>query len=55
MKEFKVYIGLTEDNMIQVYHGGLKNTSEAETFPIQHINNMGVTVPTRYIKVEPLA
>ncbi|EAU90900.2 Mei4-dependent protein 6 [Coprinopsis cinerea okayama7 len=55
MKEFKIYIGMTEDNMVQVFHGGLKNNADPETFEIKHINAAGIPVPTRYVKIEPIA
>ncbi|KAJ3515933.1 hypothetical protein NMY22_g14321 [Coprinellus aureogranulatus] len=55
VKEFKVYVGLTPDNMTQVLHSGLKNNTEPETFNITHVNSAGVPVPTRYVKVEPLS
>ncbi|KAH6897548.1 Mei4-dependent protein 6 [Coprinopsis sp. MPI-PUGE-AT-0042] len=55
MKEFKISIGTSEDHLVQVLHGGLKNSPEAESFEIRHVNSMGVSVPTRYIKIEPLA
>ena len=55
MKEFKISIGTSEDRLVPVLHGGLKNTSDAESFEIRHVNSMGVSVPTRYIKIEPLA
>ncbi|KAF6763348.1 Mei4-dependent protein 6 [Ephemerocybe angulata] len=55
VKEFKVYVGLTEDSMTQVLHAGLKNNVEPETFDITHINSSGVVFPTRYVKIEPLS
>jgi muskelin len=55
MKEFKISIGTSEDHLVQVLHAGLKNTAEAESFEIRHVNSMGVAVPTRFIKIEPLA
>ncbi|KAI0949078.1 hypothetical protein AcW1_008781 [Taiwanofungus camphoratus] len=55
MKEFKVYIGLTEDNMTEVLHSGLKNDSIPETFSIRHANNAGVCFPTLYVKIVPLS
>ncbi|TFY55491.1 hypothetical protein EVJ58_g8218 [Rhodofomes roseus] len=55
MKEFKVYVGMSEDNMTEVLHAGLRNDSGKETFSIRHSNNAGVCFPTRYVKVMPLS
>jgi hypothetical protein len=55
MKDFKVYVGITEENLVEVLHGGLKNDTTAETFPIRHVNNAQVCFPTRYVKVVPLS
>jgi hypothetical protein len=54
VKEFKVYVGLTEESMTQVIQSGLKNTTESETFDVRHANKAGVVFPTRYVKIEPL-
>jgi len=37
LKEFKVFGGISPDNMIEILHAGLRNDDEAETFPV---NNM---------------
>lgn len=55
MKDFKVYVGITEDNLVEVLHGGLKNDTTSEAFPIRHINNAQVCFPTRYVKIVPLS
>ncbi|KAJ3783538.1 Muskelin N-terminus-domain-containing protein [Lentinula aff. detonsa] len=55
MKEFKVYIGITPENMTQVLHSSLKNDSIRETFSIRHHNSAGRCFPTRFIKIEPLS
>jgi len=55
MKEFKVFVGLTEDNMTEVLHAGLKNDSVQETFSIRHIDRAGIFLPTRYVKIIPLS
>lgn len=55
MKDFKVYVGITEENLVQVLHGGLKNDTTAEAFPIRHVNNAHVCFPTRYVKIVPLS
>ncbi|KAJ2926627.1 hypothetical protein H1R20_g10465, partial [Candolleomyces eurysporus] len=54
-KEFKIYVGLTEERMTQVIQSGLKNTTEPETFDVRHANEAGVVFPTRYVKIEPLS
>jgi hypothetical protein len=55
MKEFKLYVGMNDDNMSEVLHSGLKNDSMPETFPIRHVNLAGVCFPTRYVKIVPLS
>ena len=55
MKEFKLYVGLSEDNMTEVLHTGLKNDATAETFYIRSVNQAGLAFPTRYVKIEPLS
>jgi hypothetical protein len=39
LKEFKVYGGLTPNNMTELLHSGLKNDSEKETFALKHKAN----------------
>ncbi|KAL1924690.1 uncharacterized protein VTP21DRAFT_4344 [Calcarisporiella thermophila] len=53
LKEFRVYGGLTPDNMNELLHSGLKNDCEPETFPLKHMAN-SVIVPCQYIKIVPL-
>ncbi|KAH9944718.1 Muskelin N-terminus-domain-containing protein [Amylocystis lapponica] len=55
MKEFKIFMGLTEDNMAEVLHAGLKNDSFPETFSVRFMNRAGVCFPTRYVKIVPLS
>ncbi|EED81562.1 predicted protein [Postia placenta Mad-698-R] len=55
MKTFKVYVGQTEDNMIEAISGALKNDPEKETFSIRHRNSAGIFFPTRYIKIVPIS
>ncbi|KXN90804.1 Muskelin [Leucoagaricus sp. SymC.cos] len=55
MKDFKVYVGITEDNLVEVLHGGLKNDTTPEAFPMRHVNNAQVCFPTRYVKIIPLS
>ncbi|KAJ3076625.1 Muskelin 1, intracellular mediator containing kelch motif [Podochytrium sp. JEL0797] len=52
MREFKIYGGLTPDNMTELLHAGLRNDSEAETFSLKHKMN-GVVFPCQYIKIAP--
>ncbi|KAL4244322.1 CTLH complex component protein [Abortiporus biennis] len=54
MKEFKVYVGASEENMTEVLHSGLKNDHLPETFNIQSVNQEGVTFPTTFVKIVPL-
>lgn len=55
MKEFRLLVGTSEDNMIQILHAGLKNDSIPETFTLRHDNQAGVSFPTRYIQIVPLS
>lgn len=55
MKEFKIFVGLSADNMIEILYAGLKNDNAAETFSIRSTNQEGLTFPTRYIKIQPLS
>ncbi|KAF9028988.1 hypothetical protein BDZ89DRAFT_1065702 [Hymenopellis radicata] len=55
MKEFKVYIGMSEDNMTEVLAANLKNDIIPETFSIRHTNRSLVEFPTRYVKIVPLS
>ena len=55
MKEFKLYVGLSEDNMTEVLHTGLKNDVHPETLNIRCVNQAGLTFPSRYVKIEPLS
>ncbi|KAF8828701.1 hypothetical protein HHX47_DHR3000327 [Lentinula edodes] len=54
MKEFKVYVGMTPENMTEVLHSSLKNDPIRETFSIRHHNSTGHCFPTRFVKIEPL-
>ncbi|KAI9504610.1 Muskelin N-terminus-domain-containing protein [Coemansia spiralis] len=53
LKEFKVYGGMTEDNMIELLYSGLRNDSEAETISLKQKLN-GFYIPCQYIKIQPL-
>ncbi|KAF9236343.1 Muskelin N-terminus-domain-containing protein [Melanogaster broomeanus] len=55
VKEFKLYVGLAPDHMIQALHAGLKDDAVPETFAITHVNRDGVPFPTRFIKIVPLS
>ncbi|KAK7049330.1 hypothetical protein VNI00_005931 [Paramarasmius palmivorus] len=55
MKDFKIYVGMTRDQMVQVLHGSLKNDSIPETFSLKHIDDSGLWFPTRFIKIVPLS
>ena len=55
MKDFRVYVGITGENFVEVLRGCLKNDTTPETFPIRHINNAHVFFPTRYVKIVPLS
>lgn len=55
MREFKLFVGETEDNMTQVLHAVLKNDSVPETFSLRTTNQAGIQFPTRFIKIVPLS
>ncbi|TFK53543.1 hypothetical protein OE88DRAFT_1655700 [Heliocybe sulcata] len=55
MKEFKVYVGMTEDRMIEALNGALKNDSFPETLPLKHTNTLGLCFPARFVKIVPLS
>jgi hypothetical protein len=55
MKEFRLYVGASQHNMVEVLHSGLKNDSIPETFPVKCVNRAGVRFPTRYVKIVPLS
>ncbi|CAG8451778.1 448_t:CDS:10 [Paraglomus occultum] len=54
LKEFKVFGGITPNNMIELLHSGLRNDHEPETFPLKHRANY-VYLPFQYIKIVPMA
>ncbi|TPX71748.1 hypothetical protein SpCBS45565_g00878 [Spizellomyces sp. 'palustris'] len=53
LKEFKVFGGLSPNNMIELLHCGLRNDIEPETFSLKHKAN-DVIFPCQYIKIVPL-
>ncbi|KAK0240471.1 Muskelin N-terminus-domain-containing protein [Armillaria nabsnona] len=55
VKEFQISVGMTEDNLTEIYRGVLKNDSTSETFAIRHTNNSGVCFPTRFVKIIPIS
>ncbi|KII92653.1 hypothetical protein PLICRDRAFT_480070 [Plicaturopsis crispa FD-325 SS-3] len=55
MKEFKVFVGLSEDTMTEVLHSSLKNDTVPETFALKHVNGAGIIFPTRFIKIAPIS
>ncbi|KAI0703543.1 Muskelin N-terminus-domain-containing protein [Cerioporus squamosus] len=59
IKEFKVLVGLHENNMteasLNILLAGLKNDPMPETFSIKHTNRVGMPFPTRYVEVIPLS
>ncbi|KAG1170181.1 hypothetical protein G6F70_001371 [Rhizopus microsporus] len=55
LKEFKVLGGLDlESDMLELFHGGLKNDTKSETFDLKH-QYKNMIVPVQYIKIIPLA
>ncbi|KAK9765181.1 hypothetical protein K7432_006694 [Basidiobolus ranarum] len=53
LKEFKVFGGMSPNNMIELLHSGLKNDNEPETFPLKHKTN-NLVFPCQYLKIMPL-
>ncbi|GFO15470.1 muskelin [Plakobranchus ocellatus] len=53
LRKFKIHGGLTEDHMIELFDGGLKNDHIPETFLLRH-EIEGNPFPCRYIRIEPL-
>ncbi|KAK7873640.1 hypothetical protein R5R35_009328 [Gryllus longicercus] len=53
LKKFKVYGGLSDENMTELLESGLKNDSTAETFHLRHTVG-DRPFPCRYIKIMPL-
>ncbi|KAJ1789918.1 hypothetical protein LPJ62_002187 [Coemansia sp. RSA 2167] len=53
LKEFKVFGGMTQDNMVELLYSGLRNDSEAETISIRQRLN-GHYIPCQFIKIQPL-
>lgn len=55
MREFKIYVGETKDNLIEALYAALKNDTTPETFSIKHATRTGIEFPTRYVKIVPLS
>jgi hypothetical protein len=55
MKDFKVYVGVTDDHMTEVLFSSLKNDPVPETFSIKCKNGAGVWLPSRWVKIVPLS
>jgi len=53
LREFKVYGGLTPNNMIELLHSGLINDCKTETFALKFKTN-DIVFPCLYIKIVPL-
>ncbi|KAJ2724942.1 hypothetical protein GGI07_001604 [Coemansia sp. Benny D115] len=53
LKEFKVYGGLTQENMVELLYSGLRNDSEPEIISLRQKLN-GCYIPCQYIKIQPL-
>ncbi|XP_012935580.1 muskelin isoform X1 [Aplysia californica] len=53
LRKFKVYGGLSEDHMVELLDGGLKNDHVAETFSLRHELD-GNPFPCHFVKIVPL-
>ena len=55
LKEFKVFVGMTPESMIQVAHAGLHNDDIGETFTLRfHSPVNHLLFVARYVKIVPL-
>ncbi|KAI0049849.1 hypothetical protein FA95DRAFT_1537340 [Auriscalpium vulgare] len=55
MKEFKVYVGSSEDHMTEALHAKLKDDNVAETFELRHTNKSSICFPSRFVKIVPIS
>ncbi|XP_074644616.1 muskelin-like isoform X2 [Tubulanus polymorphus] len=53
LKKFKVFGGLTDDNMLELLESGLKNDHQEETFYLKHTIEEN-SFPCKYIKIVPI-
>ncbi|KAJ1960007.1 hypothetical protein GGI12_004036 [Dipsacomyces acuminosporus] len=53
LKEFKVFGGMSPDNMMELLYSGLRNDSEPETISLKQ-KFSGYYIPCQYIKIQPL-
>ncbi|KAJ2765971.1 hypothetical protein IWQ56_003894, partial [Coemansia nantahalensis] len=53
LKEFKVFGGTTEDEMVELLHSGLRNDGEAEIIALQQKLHR-CYIPCQFIKIQPL-
>lgn len=53
LKEFKLYSGMTKDNMTEILHSNLRNENEYETLSINY-KWKNKPIPSNYIKLVPL-
>lgn len=55
MKEFRIFVGLSEDSLVQVLHAALADSTKPETFSIGHGHTTGAYLPCRYVKIFPVS
>ncbi|PFH53700.1 hypothetical protein AMATHDRAFT_934 [Amanita thiersii Skay4041] len=55
LKDYRVFVGTTEDHMTEVLHSQLRNDHIPETRPVKHMNHTGIYFPTRFVKIVPLS
>ncbi|KAJ1742614.1 hypothetical protein LPJ68_001764 [Coemansia sp. RSA 1086] len=53
LKEFKVFGGMSEDNMVELLYSGLRNDSESEVISVKQKLG-GHYIPCQFIKIQPL-
>ncbi|KAI8332241.1 muskelin-like protein [Chlamydoabsidia padenii] len=54
LKEFKIYGGYSDKNLMELLHTGLKNDTEPETFDLR-IHCQQLVFPIQYLKIVPLS
>ncbi|KAJ3206086.1 Muskelin 1, intracellular mediator containing kelch motif, partial [Clydaea vesicula] len=53
LKEFKIYGGVSLDNLVLLLHAGLRNDTEKETFSLKHLFG-NIVFPCLYLKIVPI-
>ena len=54
LKEFQIFVGPSEECLVECLHTGLRNDTEPETFTVKTMHNQHF-IPCKYVKIVPLA